>query len=145
MRSVTDSNQLPDLLIGAPFAIGSDCALLSRNDKAKIPGCCACVECDQCSQSFRIDLLAGGGKQPHACPGCRTEYTSLLIVARPDDREVLRDALEHVLRANGYDVALANPDGEGDDDDGQGDDDGELGDDDSDDDDGSDDDDRPAP
>lgn len=136
---MSESQSLPDveLVIGAPFAIGADCSLLSRNDRAAVPGCCACIECDQCSQQFRLDLLADGG--PTACPKCKTEYTTLLIVARTDDREVLRDALEHVLRANGIEVPTANPDGEGDDDE---DDEGELGADDDDDQGGDDDDDQ---
>jgi len=108
--------QLEGLLIGPPFATALDCDLLDRDDKRKVPGCCACLKCDACGQQFRINLLSASGF--HACPKCKLEYTSVLIVATADDHTILQHALETVLRSNG--IAI-NPDGDddeaGDDDD----------------------------
>jgi hypothetical protein len=111
------------LPIGDPFAMATDCSLLQPDPKRKIEGCVACIQCDACGQLFRINLL---GKALHACPKCKLEYTSVLIVAVTDDDQILRDAFRTVLRSNGIALGADDDDGdEYDDDDG-----GELGDDD---------------
>lgn len=102
----TERGPLHGILIGPPFAIATDCGLVVRNDEKRIPGCCACLSCDQCGQLFRIDLLSDKGM--HACPKCKLEYTSVLIVATADDHTMLQYALETVLRSQ-------NPGGEPDD------------------------------
>lgn len=99
---------LHGILIGAPFALATDCGLVQRNDEKKIPGCCACLSCDSCGQVFRIDLLSTKGN--HACPKCRLEYTSMLVVAVADDDTMLQYALETVLAQNG--MAMPNPEGQ---------------------------------
>lgn len=110
----------PALVIGAPCAFSADCDLMTRDDKRRVVGCAACVQCE-CGQPFRVDLLS---EAMHGCPKCKREYTSLLIVARAEDRTVLQDAMEHVLAVNGIDVRDSNPDdGDDDDDDDQDDDD----------------------
>ena len=115
---------LHGLVIGPPFAIATECGLLTRDDAAKIPGCCACVSCDNCGQSFRVDLLSDKGL--HACPKCQLEYTSVLIVAVADDYTILQQALDTVLVSNG--IRVPNPDGDDDQGDGdEGDDDDQLG------------------
>ena len=94
---------LHGVLIGPPFALATDCGLVKRNDEKQIPGCCACVACDNCGQVFRIDLLSAAGN--HACPKCKLEYTSILIVATADDHTMLQYALEQTIengrRVNG--------------------------------------------
>ena len=94
---------LRGVLIGPPFALATDCGLVKRNDEKQIPGCCACVSCDNCGQVFRIDLLSAAGN--HACPKCKLEYTSILIVATADDHTMLQYALEQTIengrRVNG--------------------------------------------
>lgn len=89
---------LHGILMGPPFALATDCGLVQRNDDKHIPGCCACLSCDACGQLFRIDLLSTKGN--HACPKCRLEYTSALIVATADDHTMLQYALDTVLRAH---------------------------------------------
>lgn len=100
------------LPIGAPFAMATDCSLLQPNPKRKIEGCVACIQCDACGQQFRINLL---GQALHACPKCKLEYTSVLIVAVTDDDQILRDAFKTVLRSNG----IATGDDDDDDDEGE--------------------------
>lgn len=105
---------LEGLPIGPPFALATDCSLLEPNTKKKIEGCVACIQCDACGQQFRISLLSAA---LHACPKCKLEYTSVLIIATADDDQILGDAFRTVLRSNG--LMQSNPD----DDDDQGDDD----------------------
>jgi hypothetical protein len=57
---------------------------------------------------FRIDLLSELGN--HACPKCKLEYTSILIVATADDHTMLQYALETTI-ANGR-IANGGADGE---------------------------------
>lgn len=105
---------LEGLPIGPPFALATDCSLLEPNPSKKIEGCVACVQCDACGQMFRISLL---GSAMHACPKCKLEYTSILIVATADDDQILGDAFKTVLRSNG--MLGADDDDEHDDDDGE--------------------------
>jgi hypothetical protein len=110
---------LHGVMVGPPFAIASDCGLVPRDDTKKVPGCCACLSCDGCGQLFRIDLLSSKGM--HACPKCRAEYTSVLIVAASDDPTILQHALDTVLASNG--LRAQNPDDDDDEGDDEGDDD----------------------
>lgn len=108
--------EAPPLVIGAPFALSHDCALLNKDEGA--PGCVAVVECDECQQKFKIDLLSEGVKH---CPKCRAAFSHCLLVARTDDTEIVPSAMAIVLKANGYDA----PPGLGDDEDDEDDDEGE--------------------
>lgn len=90
---------IPPLVIGAPFAISNDCELLDRTDNT--PGCAAIIECDQCQQKFRIDLLSEALKQ---CPKCHTAYTHMLLVAPAGDTDIIAGAMAQVMEANGYQV-----------------------------------------
>lgn len=103
---------LEGLPIGPPFAMATDCALLPPNPQRKVEGCIACIQCDACGQQFRVNLL---GTALHACPKCKLEYTSVLIVATSDDDQILGDAFRTVLRSNG--LLGANPDDEEEEDD----------------------------
>lgn len=105
---------LEGLPIGPPFALATDCSLLSPDPKKKIEGCVACIQCDACGQLFRISLL---GSALHACPKCKLEYTSILIVATADDDQILGDAFKTVLRSNGLLGSDDDDDGHDDDDD----------------------------
>jgi hypothetical protein len=107
-----DRGPLHGVLIGPPFALATDCGLVKRNDAKQIPGCCACLSCDSCGQVFRIDLLSAVGN--HACPKCKLEYTSILIVATADDHTMLQYALEQTIE-NGRRVNGGDDDDDGDD------------------------------
>jgi len=113
-----------ELRLGKPFAVVDDCDLEDRGGtlckSCKQPACSGAVailKCD-CGQRFRVDLLESD--DVHECPGanCGRTYTTMLLVASPDNEEIFAHALATVLRANGYEVA--HPDDEDEDD-------GELG------------------
>jgi hypothetical protein len=108
--------EAPPLVIGAPFALSHDCELLSKDQGP--PGCVAVVQCDDCSQKFKIDLLSDGVKH---CPKCRNAFTHCLLVARTDDTEIVPRAMAIVLQANGYDAPGQGEDDDDEDEDDQGD------------------------
>lgn len=87
---------VPPLRIGDPFAIAQDCELVETKDGG---GCTAVVQCDECSQRFRIDLLRAGAKY---CPKCNAAYTHMLLISKTDDAEIVGQAMAIVLIANGF-------------------------------------------
>lgn len=107
---LVEPGDLPDLVIGRPWAMANDCSLLPA--AAGGPGSYLTIQCDQCGQYFRIDLLDGSYK---LCPSCRTSYTHAVIVCRAEDDTIFDDAIRHVLIANEIkppDTDDANPDQE---------------------------------
>jgi hypothetical protein len=117
--------------LGLPFAIATDCELLSPQPP-HVPGAIAAVQCGKCSTPFVLNLLRD---QVSRCPECKTAYTHALIVAPVDDTASVDAFIETVALANGF----AEGEGDGDEPDGdEGDDAGDDDDDDDDDDEGDD-------
>ncbi|MGV1080684.1 MAG: hypothetical protein ACOYD1_12705 [Candidatus Nanopelagicales bacterium] len=108
--------QVPEVLLGPPFAVVHDAELLERGgDKCPhchqpaVSGSTAIVKCD-CGQLFRIDLL---NEDYARCPGCERQYTHAVILCAPDNDEAFAEAVANVLQANGYKVQLPDDDGAG--------------------------------
>ncbi len=116
-------NQLPPLLMGEPFAMagntehGHNAELLDKDEEQGVPGSFASMACD-CGAKFRVNLLKGNIK---TCPGCKTMYSHMLVVAAVGDNEVLGHVMEHILEQNG--LHIANPEDDDDDEEGEGEDD----------------------
>jgi hypothetical protein len=99
------SNQIPPLVIGEPFAMAEGLELVDEHVGVH-PGCTAIVRCEgaegaPCGQIFKIPLLHEGVK---TCPKCARRFTHVLIIAPDDDDDIVADAMELILRANGIDV-----------------------------------------
>lgn len=80
-------------VLGPPSAFSSECVLLEYDRKKPGSGCCAVVRCE-CAQPFRMDLLK---QEPTACPKCKKEYTSLLLVCPVDDDVMLQSVFAHLV------------------------------------------------
>lgn len=108
-----DFSQIPPLVIGVPFAMAEGLELVEEQPDVH-PGCVAIVRCEgtegaPCRQIFKIPLLVEGYK---TCPKCRRSYTHVLIIAPQDDDDIIADAMEIVLRANGFPVPPDDDDDE---------------------------------
>jgi hypothetical protein len=113
-----DDDELPP--IGEPFALTTGCDLLQvapgvPGESPAIPGCFASVRCD-CGRSFKVDLLSSG---PKPCPGCRTLYSHVLLVAPCDDRDIVGEFYDAVELADDDDQGDDQGDDDDDDDDGR--------------------------
>jgi hypothetical protein len=90
-----DPGDMQHLIVGEPFAIAHDCSLVDN-------ACHATVECE-CGQAFRLNLLLAGVK---ACPKCKEHYTHVLLICHADNDELVADAFDHVLEANGIELPM---------------------------------------
>lgn len=83
-----DEDDQGDPPLGEPFALAMGCDLLQK--AGGVPGCYASIRCD-CGRAFKVDLLSEGLK---ACPGCRVNYSHVLLVAPADDTEITRELMD---------------------------------------------------
>ena len=121
-----DGDQGADLFMGEPFAMAGvdgeegNVQFLDANPASQVPGCFASVLCS-CGQPFKLNLLPAEDAGLQCCPGCETEYTSVLVVGAMDDGQIWTHTMMHVFQVNGM-APEGNPEDEddGDEDDSNG-------------------------
>lgn len=91
------AGQPPELVLGDPFAMAGGCEFLPRDDAKNVHGCRVCIVCD-CGRKLIIDLLRPEVKQ---CPGCKQQFTHVLLVSTVDDVGITSDLFEQIMQANG--------------------------------------------